>query len=486
MGNICCRSYPATRSRGLALANERTAIDDDNVHEPLKTNAILAACFAGFSGVTLGYDLGISNGSLGPVAATFGLGDAGKSIFVGSMSFASLLGCLVGGALSDALGRRGAISVGAVLFFIGNLGMALAVTFNILILCRVFVGFGIGITLVVEPLYTAEVSPRRLRGLLMSNVEVAINIGIVLGFLASYWAAPLPDKLSWRFTVGAAGVAAFISLSAMTCLVPESPRWLALQGRHNEAEAVVHSLFGKREADATMKAFRAEIKAPKQDLSWSKMLVSNNVKLHALVGSGVAFFSHASGLEAVIMYSSLVFKEAGMNKSQLLNANILMVFMKLLAILASGYVTDSVGRRPLLQLSGLFMSVAMAVMGVAFYTTSWATIKVFSFILFSVAFSLGYGPLTFTLNAELHTTPWRAKGLAVAIAVCRATSSTVSFIFLPLVRALGYSGAFFIFAGLNLLGVLFVSACVPETKGISLEARGRGDDRVGYEATAAA
>lgn len=442
------------------------------VTEPVKTAAIVAVAFACLSGVLLGYDIGITNGALQPVANTFDMTHQQMEIFVGFLSLFALPGCLVGSYAAELCGRRGAIGIGAVIFLAGNLLMTFATSFIMLIIGRALAGVAVGMTLVVEPLYTAETSPARLRGMLSTNVEVSFNVGIVLGFFASWMLQDLPDSTSWRWMFALCLFAPLVSLLGVCCILPESPRWLASRGRMDEAEEVLKRLLGPIEAKKSfeqMKLSRAGQRTDEAEMSWTQMFTSEKTRWLVFIGGGIAFFSQATGIESIMYYSGVILEEGGLSRNGMLTAVMIMGLFKLAAIIAQGSVVDVVGRRPLLVLSSVGMSLCMFSLGLAFVLSWGWQLKVVPIIGFVALFSLGYGPIVYTLNAELYPTSCRAKGLTFAMAVGRVFSALVSMTFLSLARLLSFGGAFMFFAFWGAVAAAFVIAVVPETKGKSLE-----------------
>lgn len=449
--------------------NETDPLVDKGDEEPLKTTAIITVFFACLSGLLLGYDVGVANGSLAPVAATFALGTKRKELYVGILNLCAMPGVLVGGWLADKWGRRRVIMLGAGLFLCGNATMTFASTYTQLIVGRSCAGFAVGITLVAEPLYTSEIAPQRLRGLLTTNVEVSFNIGIVLGFVASWAFHSLPDDVSWRWMIGASLWAPVVSLLGMAFIVPESPRWLAMQGRHEEASAALNEVLGPREAAAAMQSWKQE--TSQDEMDWFTMLTTCPTAWFAFVGGGVAFFSQATGIETVIYYSSVIFAEAGMSKDTIFAATISMGLCKVAAILVSGQFVDSVGRKPLLIISALGMAMSMFSLAFSFQSSSGEVGKVVPITSFVVFFSLGFGPIVYMLNTELYPTSCRSKGITLGMGIGRILSALVASSFLSLTDVLGFAGAFVLFGCMGILAAAFVTLCVTETKGTSLESR---------------
>lgn len=440
------------------------------VAEPVKTAAVVAAGFACLSGVLLGYDIGVTNGALLPVAKYFDMTSAQMELFVGSLSLMALPGCVFGGYAADFFGRLGSIAIGAVLFLVGNSLMALATSYIMLLLGRAIAGIAVGMTIVTEPLYTAETSPARLRGMLSTNVEVSFNVGIVLGFTSSWCLRDLPDSTSWRWMMGLCLFAPIISLIGVFFILPESPRWLAKRGRLDDAEQVLHKLLGPVEADKSFQLMKEEAKIGSEpEMTWLEVAASAKIRWLFFLGAGIAFFQQATGIESIMYYSSVILQEGGLSRNLMLLSTMIMGFFKLAAIIAQGFVVDITGRKPMLVLSSLGMSVSMMILGLSFQFSWGWQMKVVPIVLFVVLFSLGYGPITYTLNAELYPTSCRSKGVTFAMGVGRLFSAIVSLTFLSLARLLTFAGAFMFFAMWGIVSVAFVKFLVPETTGKSLE-----------------
>lgn len=324
--------------------------------------------------------------------------------------------------------------------------------------------------LVTEPLYTAEVAPARVRGMLNTNVEVSFNVGIVLGFLVSWMLRDLPDSVSWRWMFSLCLLAPVVSLVGVFFVLPESPRWLASRGRFEEAEKVMDQLLGPIEKSKTLESMKQRGLATQDpEMGWWEMFTSKKTRWLVFLGGGIAFFSQATGIESVMYYSSVILEEGGLSRNGMLLATLIMGCFKLVAIIVQGSVVDVVGRRPLLVVSSLGMCFSMLLLGLAFvFSWDWQ-LKVVPIVSFVVLFSLGYGPIVFTLNAELYPTECRSKGLTFAMAVGRVMSALVSLTFLTLADLLTFGGAFLFFALWGAVAAAFVTFLVPETKGMSLE-----------------
>eukprot|EP00930_Biecheleria_cincta_P055150 TRINITY_DN41502_c0_g1_i1.p1 TRINITY_DN41502_c0_g1~~TRINITY_DN41502_c0_g1_i1.p1 ORF type:complete len:466 (-),score=68.59 TRINITY_DN41502_c0_g1_i1:74-1471(-) len=440
--------------------------------EPIKKLAMLATTFACLSGWLLGYDIGITNGMLEPVAKGFNMSHRQMQIFVGILNMMALPGCIFAGWSADYFGRRPTIAAGAALFFVGNSLMALTQSFVLLVVGRAIAGFAMGLTLVTEPLYTAEMSPARLRGMLSTNVEVSFNVGILFGFIASWAFEDFDDDVSWRYMLGLSLIAPVASLFGVFAVLPESPRWLASQGRLHEAEATLNQLLGPNEAKRAIMAMQSSHSGGLDkcvEKTLAEAMACPKMRWLFFIGGGVAFFSQATGIESIMYYSGVILERGGLARRDMLMGMVGVGICKLIAIVVSGQIVDRVGRRPLLMLSSLGMSMSMQILGVSFvFSWGWSS-KLVAIIAFVVLFSMGYGPIVYTLNAELFPQSCRSAGLTLGMSVARVTSAIVAVSFLSLADVLTTGGAFLFFAVWGLAAVAFVSQLVPETSGKSLE-----------------
>lgn len=439
-------------------------------NEQLRWSAVSCAAFACLSGLLLGYDIGVSAGSLQPIAETFGLLDRKKELYIGILNLFALPGCLVTGWLCDYFGRRKVICLAACIFLVGNSLMTFATSFAMLLIGRAIAGVAIGITLVAEPLFTSETAPARLRGMLSTNVEVSFNVGIVIGFVSSGLCSALPTETSWRVMIGCSLWAPVVSLLGMLYIVPESPRWLAMQGRLEEADKALQYLLGPLEASfvaTKLRKIARDNRAP--SISWATMIFDPPTNRSVLIGVGVAFFSQATGIETIQYYNTEILREAHMSTDGMSAFAITWGLFKLAAILVSGCVVDTVGRRPLLLLSSIGMSLSMQMLGLSFYYHTSFEGKVAPMITFVLLFSLGFGPIVYTLNAEIYPTACRAKGVVLGMAAGRVTSTLVSISFLSIKDGIGLVATFGLYASMGAIAAVFIFFIVPETSGTNLE-----------------
>lgn len=454
----------------------------------LNKYALAGAILASTNSVLLGYDIGVMSGAALFIREDMNITSTQVEILVGSLNVCSLIGSIASGKTSDCIGRRYTIVLAAATFLIGALLMGLAPSFSFLIAGRVVAGIGVGYSLMIAPVYVAELSPALTRGFLTSLPEVFINGGILLGYISNYALSGLPQNLNWRLMLGLAAFPA-IAVAVGVLAMPESPRWLVMKGRLDEAKRVlIRTSESKEEAELRLNEIaRAanSLHAPSSS-NWSGQGVWRDLLLRPtrpirrilIAAVGVNFFMQASGNDAVVYFSPEVFRDAGIhNKKQLVGVTILMGIAKTFFVLISAIFLDSYGRRPLLLLGSIGMAVSLAALGLgskfleySIDKPTWAIgLCVVAVCSAASFFSIGLGPITWVYSSEIFPMRLRAQGSSLAIGVNRLVSGLVAMTFLSISREITFGGMFFVLAGIMVVGTVFFYFYLPETKGKSLE-----------------
>jgi MFS family permease len=261
-----------------------------------------------------------------------------QEVLVGCLSFISLLGSLAAGRTSDAIGRKWTIGLAAAIFQVGAAVMTLASSFAVLMAGRLLAGVGIGFGLMVAPVYISEISPAALRGSFASFPEIFISLGILLGYVSNLAFASLPDHINWRVML-AAGILPSISIAFVLTVIPESPRWLVMQGRTGDARAVLLKVTEtEEEAEERLSEIEESARATAADKAvWRELMRPSPVVLRMLVaGLGVMFFQQATGIDALVYYSPTIFRDAGIaSEGQLLAATVAVGLSKTVSIVTT-------------------------------------------------------------------------------------------------------------------------------------------------------
>ncbi|KAH0696449.1 hypothetical protein KY289_013931 [Solanum tuberosum] len=463
-----------------------------------RINKYACACsiVASMISIIFGYDTGVMSGAMIFVKKEFNISDAKTEVLAGILNLCALVGSLSAGRTSDYIGRRYTIVIASIIFLLGSVVMGYGPSYAVLLVGRCIAGVGVGFALMIAPVYSAEVSSPSTRGFLTSLPEVGISIGILLGYLSNYIFSGLPLRLGWRIMLG---IAAIPSLFLAICILrmPESPRWLIMKGRLGEAKEIMYKVSNDpEEAELRLREIKRAIgidencdddsvRIPDSVKSqgegiWKELLLKPTKSLRwiLIAGVGIHFFEHATGIEAVILYSHKIFAKAGVHdhKHQIL-ATCGVGLTKFSFIVLSTILIDRVGRRKLVLTSvsgmivaltglGTFLTLAEQSGGKLIWTLVLSIITTYSYVAF---FNVGLAPVTWVYTAEIFPLRYRGLGVGIGVAVNRLMNATVSMTFLSMMSAMTIAGTFFMFAGISIIALIFFYYFLPETKGKSLE-----------------
>ncbi|CAL5397036.1 unnamed protein product [Camellia sinensis] len=464
---------------------------------PLNRYALACALLASTNSILLGYDIGVMSGAVLYIKDNLKISSTQVEILVGSLNVCSLIGSFASGKTSDMIGRRYTIVLASATFLLGALLMGLAPSFAFLISGRVVAGIGVGYSLMIAPVYTAEISPAMTRGFLTSLPEVFITIGILIGYIFNYSLSGLPENINWRLMLGLAAVPA-IAVGIGVMAMPESPRWLIMKGRLDEARQVlIKTSENEEEAELRLeeitKAASETVDAPPEGTSragwhgegvWKELFLrpTRPVRRILIAAIGINFFMQASGNDAVVYYTPEVFKAAGIhNRKQLVGVTVIMGVAKTSFVFVSALFLDHFGRRPLLLTGSIGMAFSLLGLGLGSkflehsdHKPTWAIALCVVAVCADVSFfSIGLGPITWVYSSEIFPIRLRAQGSSLAVSVNRLVSGVVAMTFLSISKKISFGGMFFVLSGIMVFGTIFFYFFLPETKGKSLEEIGK-------------
>ncbi|KAL5203547.1 hypothetical protein ABZP36_008418 [Zizania latifolia] len=406
-----------------------------------------------------------------------GLTDAQIEVLAGSMNLYMLVSILAAGWTADVLGRRGTLVLANAFLMAGALAMSLGGSYAALMAARFVTSVGVGFSIVVAPVYAVEISPASSRGVLSSLPEIFINAGILLSYVSNYAFAGLPLHLGWR-VMFAIGVVPPVFLAAGVLAMPESPRWLAMRGRHAEARSVLaRTSDTAADADLRLEEIRQAVAVQADETGvWRQMLVRPSPTVRRVLTNvmSLQFFQQASGIDVIVLYSPIVFKQAGMSSNRtVLAATVAVGVVKTCFILVATVFSDRVGRRPLLLSSAAGIAVTLTSLALTLCvgapTPARAAACVASVLAYVAAFSVGFGPLAPAYSAEIMPLRLRAQGASLGTAANRVTCGVLSMTFISLAGGITMAGCFFLYAGTAVVAWAFVYVRLPETRGRSLE-----------------
>jgi MFS transporter, SP family, xylose:H+ symportor len=337
---------------------------------------------------------------------------------------------------------------------------------------RILGGVGVGIASMLSPLYIAEISPSAIRGRLISFNQLAIVGGILIVYFVNWYIASGGDDAwlkatGWRWMLASEAIPAAVFLGLLM-FVPDTPRWLVLRGRNEEALTQLKRVTN--EADA--RSILADIE---------RTLVVRKAKLFSfgatvvVVGILMSVFQQFVGINAVLYYAPLMFKNMGSSTDTALLQTIVVGGANLAFTLVAIVTVDRWGRKPLLVVGALIMAVAMIALGCLFNAKAVGLGALIAVVVYIAGFALSWGPVCWVLLAEMFPNSIKGKGLGLAVAAQWLANLVVSASFKVLdgnstLNAMFNHGfAYWIYGGMSVLAALFVIRYVPETKGRTLE-----------------
>ena len=431
----------------------------------------VVAIIASLGGLLSGYDTGVISGALLFINETWDLSDSLQGIVVSSVLIGAVIGAATNGILADIFGRKKIIIATAIIFIIGSILCGFAPNVYVLIISRIFVGLAVGIVNFVIPLYLSEISPKAVRGTLVSLYQWAITAGILFSYFIN--AAFAQAVFNWRWMLLAGVLPGLVLLIGM-CFMSDTPRWLISKNKDDDAEKVLKKIEPDVDIETEIKEIKRTLKLNKKT-SGQKFKFKKWMIMPFVVGIGIMFAQICTGINTIIYYAPTIFKVAGFDSN--LNAiyattgiGVVNFLMTVVAI----FFTDKIGRKPLLYfgLTGVMLSLISLGSAFAFEAALGENLKyvaVGSLVAYIICFAMSLGPIGWIIVSEVF--PLKIRGIAMSI--CTVANFAFNFFvvgsFPILIHNIGGACTFWGFAAVSFLCILFVYFFVPETKGISLE-----------------
>lgn len=421
--------------------------------------------------ILFGYHLGVVNGALEYLAKDLGIvkDTVLQGWIVSTLLAGATVGSFTGGALADKFGRTKTFQLDAIPLAIGAFLCTTAQSVQVMIIGRLLAGIGIGISSAIVPLYISEISPTEIRGTLGSVNQLFICIGILAALVAGL---PLAGNPIWWRTMFGIAIIPSVLLAIGMAFSPESPRWLYQQGKISEAEVSIRKLYGKERVIEVMRDLNASGQGSSSELeaNWFDLFSSRYRKVVS-VGAALFLFQQLAGINAVVYYSTSVFRSVGIASD--VAASALVGASNVFGTLIASSLMDKKGRKSLLITSFTGMAVSMLLLSLSLTWKVLApysgTLAVLGTVLYVLSFSLGAGPVPALLLPEIFASRIRAKAVALSLGMHWISNFVIGLYFLSVVNKFGISSVYLGFSTVCLLAVLYISGNVVETKGRSLE-----------------
>ncbi len=508
-----------------------------------KSSVVLTALIVALGGFLMGFDASVISGVIKFIEPEFYLTKIELGWAVASLSLAATAGMIFAGPLSDRFGRTIVLKASALLYAFSAFLAAIAPSFIILVSARMLAGLGVGASLILAPMYIAEISPSDRRGKLVSFNQLNIVVGISVAFFTNFlivhlsksnasWVETLKIKeFIWRWMLGIEFVPATIYFFLLI-FIPQSPRWLVMKGRYDEALKVMKRFDDDDNAEKVINEIKENVSkesAPKQKTP-VKDLFLPAMKLVLTIGIVIAVLQQITGINSVFFYAPMIFEQSGIGTDAAFIQAILVGITNVVFTIVAMVLIDKLGRKPLLIIGISFITISMFLLAYGFNTARYQltdasvsklpteinrvqlapimnksyksdtefknvvkttmgeeiekkyesefisasitmnpTLILIGILGFVAAFAVSLGPVMWVLFSELFPNAIRGTAISFVGFINSAISFLVQLVFPWELATLGSSGTFLLYGIFALIGLAFIWKLLPETKGRSLE-----------------
>jgi len=420
---------------------------------------------AAIGGLIFGFDTAIVAGATRYMKEQFSLDSLQEGWAVSVVLIGCMFGAGLAGPISDRIGRRRLMLVSAVLFLVSAVGCALPRTITAFVIFRFIGGLGIGSAAVLSPLYIAEIAPARVRGALVSVNQLAIVTGILLAYFVNWaFAGAGPANWRWMYAMGAVPSVLFFFLLLG---VPESPRWLVKNGREDEARTVLTRADSAEAAAAGIREIKDTLALEEGSF---RELFRPAFRRPLLIAVVLAVFQQITGINAILYYAPRIFEGAGFERMSAIGQSTIVGLVNMLFTVVAIVLADRVGRRPLLLVATGGMGVSLVLLGAAFkFPVLPASALLLIILLYIAFFASAMGPLVWVVMAEIFPIKVRGSAMGMATLILWLADFAVTLTFPVISDRFHPSSAFWLYAAMCALDLVFMWFFLPETKGKTLE-----------------
>ncbi|MFC4213560.1 sugar porter family MFS transporter [Pedobacter petrophilus] len=425
---------------------------------------IFISFISALGGYLFGFDFAVIAGALPFLKEQFSFNAYWEGFATASLALGCVIGCLVAGSFSDKYGRRPGLMLAASIFFISSLAMAFSHNRDLFVFARFVAGIGVGMASMLSPIYIAEVAPASTRGRMVAINQLTIVIGILITNLVNY-ALRNNGPDAWRWMVGLGAVPSGIFLLGIIRL-PESPRWLLKEGKNEKAAAILAKIGNSDFVKETETNIKNSLKGVSVKFSYAAVF-KKAVLPAVFVGIGLAVFQQFCGINVVFNFTTTIFESVGFTTDDQLKQTVFIGIVNLVFTLLAMWQVDKLGRKPLMILGCLGLAILYIISGFLLQTKSplaaWPLLAAIG------VYAMTIGPVTWVLISEIFPTQIRGAATSVAVISLWLSYALLVFTFPILASKLGAYTPFYIYAGICVIGFLFVRSKVKETKGQTLE-----------------
>ncbi len=348
-----------------------------------KRFVVLTALIVALGGFLMGFDASVISGVNKFIELEFELTKLELGWAVSSLTLTATLAMLIAGPVSDKLGRKKILTIAALLYMVSAIGSAVAPTFTFLIIARMIGGIGVGASLIIAPMYIAEISPPEWRGRMVSFNQLNIVLGISAAFFTNYlilqwgqsdaeWAKNLKfGEYNWRWMLGVEALPALLYFFGLFA-VPSSPRWLAMKGRYGEALKVMTRACHPMEAKKIIESVKESMAdTSKKEKTPIRTLFKPALRTVLTIGIVIAILQQITGINSVFFYAPMIFEQSGIGTDASFSQAIYVGLINLVFTLLAISMVDKLGRKPLLIFGLTGITACMFLLSYGFHSASY-------------------------------------------------------------------------------------------------------------------
>jgi sugar porter (SP) family MFS transporter len=439
----------------------------------MKINAFLLRCtlIAALGGFLFGFETAVISGAEKTIQKLWGLSDFALGFTVAASLIGTVIGSMIAGNPAQRYGRKKVLLTIALMYLLSAVGCALTPTWILFIIFRMIGGIAVGASSVVGPMYISEISPAPVRGRLTGMFQLNIVIGILVAFLTNF-AFQQIGAGSWRWMVGIMVVPAGL-FALLLRIIPESPRWLILNNRDEEA-ARIFERTGEPDARTVISEEHALLHTPKTAVikAPDENLFSRKYAKPILYAVLLAMFNQLSGINAILYYAPRIFEMAGFSQQASFLQPVYIGGANLIFTFLGMSIIDKVGRKTLLITGAIGTAAFLALTAFAFNSTgSGNQYVIFYLVGFIAFFALSQGAVIWVFISEIFPNAVRSQGSSLGSFTHWIMAAIIAWTFPIFVNKIPNGGhyAFIFFSCMMLVSLIFIWRVMPETKGRTLE-----------------
>ncbi|RXF68395.1 sugar porter family MFS transporter [Arcticibacter tournemirensis] len=426
--------------------------------------AIRISLIAALGGFLFGFETAVISGAEKIIQQLWSLSSFWQGFTVAASLIGTVVGSLIAGVPAQKFGRKKVLMVIAIMYLLSAIGCALTSTWLLFISFRVIGGLAVGASSVVGPMYISEVSPAHLRGRLAGSFQLMIVTGIFVAYLTNFLFAGMGDE-GWRWMLGIMVIPAAL-FAILLQFIPESPRWLVLNNRDQEAKMVFERIGEDNALDLIRIEHESSKKGTKESLFNGKF---NKPILYAVI---LAMFNQLSGINAILYYAPRIFEMAGFGKADAYLQPVYIGAANLFFTLLAMTVIDKFGRKKLLLIGCTGMIVFLGLTANAFSSSDGVHSGVLIYIIGFIAFfAFSQGAVIWVFISEIFPNSVRSQGGSLGSFTHWIMAAIISWTFPVIVESSPNGGfySFVFYSVMMLISFIFIWRVMPETKGRSLE-----------------